>query len=248
MRKLRQYRVLIVGILSPLMTAFLGIVVYGTLTRASTDRNQDFVLRLTLVTFAMSLPFLLALVLALRDRRQGALKVSGKVGLGIAVLSLGLVWLPLRGLVGRVQQARNGALSDVVAPTFDTVDIVGKSHRLEDHLGKVVLINAWATWCSPCKKEMPQLDQLYQAHKDDGLMVFGLSTEDADLQQKFVREEVAVSYPLLTVGGNVPALYRDIQRWPAIFLIDRKGRLQPAPQAGERFEKIETAVDVLLKE
>src|SRR5688572_21779099 len=213
MRKLRKYRVMIVGMLSPLMAAFLGIVVYAALTRASADRNQDFVLRLTLVTLAMIPPFLLTLALALRDRRQGVLNLSGKVGLGIAVLSLGLMWLPLRGLVGRVQQARNTALGDVLAPPFDTVDIVGKSHRLEDHLGKVVLINAWATWCPPCKKEMPQLDQLYQTRKDDGFIVFGLSTEDVDLQQKFAREAVAVSYPLLTMRGSVPELYSDIQRW-----------------------------------
>jgi thiol-disulfide isomerase/thioredoxin len=156
--------------------------------------------------------------------------------------------LPIRGLIGRMQQARNVAIQDLAAPSFDTVDILGKPHRLRDHIGKVVLINAWATWCPPCKKEMPELDRLYQTRKDDGLIVFGLSTEDVALQQKFVKDEVSVSYPLLTVNGDVPSLYQDIQRWPALFLIDRKGTLQPVAQAGEPFEKVEAAVDALLRE
>jgi hypothetical protein len=66
------------------------------------------------------------------------------------------------------------------------------------------------------------------------------------LQEKFAKEKVVVSYPLLTVNGNVPGIYRDIQRWPALFLVDRKGQLQPVAQAGEAFEKVEAAVDALL--
>lgn len=248
MRKLSKHRVLAAGILSPPLAAFLGTYVYTTLTRASADVNRDFVFRLTSVTLAMIAPFLLTMMLALADWRRGLLTRSGKVGLGVAVLSLGLTGLPLGGLIGRAEQARNLAIQDVAAPPFDTIDIVGKSHRLQDHMGEVVLINAWATWCLPCKEEMPQLDALYRKHKHEGLIVFGLSIEDVGLQQKFVKEEVSVSYPLLTLNGNVPSFYRDIQLWPAIFLIDRKGRLQPAPQAGEPFEKIEAAVDALLKD
>src|SRR5207244_11120661 len=118
----------------------------------------------------------------------------------------------------------------------------GKSHRLRDHLGQVVVINAWGTWCPPCKKEMPALDEMYQKRKSEGLIVFGVSTEDAEVQQKFIKEQLRVSYPLLTVSGNVPSLYRDVERWPTIFLVDRKGRLRPAPPAGQSFEKIEAAV------
>jgi peroxiredoxin len=73
-----------------------------------------------------------------------------------------------------------------------------------------------------------------------------LSDEDADLQRKFA-QQVPVSYPLLTHSGQVPSFYRDIARYPAIFLIDRQGRLQPAPGPDQPFEKVEAAVDALLK-
>jgi thiol-disulfide isomerase/thioredoxin len=243
-----QHRVLIAGLLSPFAAAYLGVRVYGELTAASTDRNQDFVYRLTFVILAMIAPSIVTFALALWNRRSGMWSRSDRVGLSIAMLSLGLAFVPLRGLIGRMQQARNLAVEDVTAPQFETVDITGKTHRLQDHLGRVVLINAWATWCPPCREEMPLLDRLYQERLDDGLTIFGLSIEELELQQKFVKEQVPVSYPLLTINGNVPSLYKDIQRWPAFILIDRKGKLQPVPQAGEAFEKIEAAVDAALKD
>jgi len=248
MTKASNYLVLVAGILSPPLAAFLGLYVYGAVTRASENLNQDFVFRLTVVTLAMAAPFFMTLLLAVKDLRRRTLNRYGKTGLGIAVLSLCLTFMPLRGLIGRVQQAHNVAMQDVTAPPFDTVDIAGGAQRLRDHMGKVVLINAWATWCPPCREDMPLLDQLYQRRKDEGFIVFGLSIEDVDLQRKFVNEQVSVTYPLLTLNGEMPVLYRDVQRWPAFFLIDRKGRLQPAPQAGEPFQKIEDAVDALLNE
>jgi thiol-disulfide isomerase/thioredoxin len=244
---MRAHRVLIAGILSAPVAALLGRWAYGALTRASANRDADFVFRLSMTTLAMTVPFLFTLGLAIRDRRRQALRTSGRVGLTLAALSLALTWLPLRGVVARARQSRNLALRNVAAPPFDTVDVSGKPQRLADHAGKVVLVNVWATWCPPCKKEMPLLDRLYQKRKDEGLMVFGLSTEDLATQQRFVKEQLAVSYPLLTVAGQVPETYRATARFPANFLIDRQGRLQPAPSTDQPFERLEDRVDALLQ-
>ena len=65
------------------------------------------------------------------------------------------------------------------------------------------------------------------------------------MQRKFL-EQVPVSYPLLTLKGEIPSFYRDIARYPAIFLIDRRGQLQPAPGPDQPFEKVAEAVDGLL--
>ena len=145
----------------------------------------------------------------------------------------------------RSRQSRNLALRDVTAPLFDTPDLLGKTQRLADEKGKVVLVNIWATWCGPCRQEMPKLDRLYRERQSQGFIVFGLSDESVDQQRKFL-EHVPVSYPLLTVSGSIPSLYRDIARYPAIFLIDRQGRLQPAPGPDQPFAKVEAAVDALL--
>jgi thiol-disulfide isomerase/thioredoxin len=239
--------VLIAGILSPVAAALFGIQVYTRLTRASANPDQDFVFRLSLTTLAMVVPFAATLVLAIRERRRHHSTTSSKIGLALAVLSLALTWLPVRGLMDRTRQARSLSRQNVPAPPFDTVDLLGKPHRLDDHAGKVVLVNAWASWCGPCRREMPSLDRLYRERKDQGFMVFGVSTEDVEVQRKFVEERVSVSYPLLTLQGDVPGMYRNIASYPATFLIDRQGRLQPAPSSEQPFEQLEAAVEALLQ-
>src|SRR5215470_11302349 len=245
MNKAYQYCVLVVGILSPLLGYFLFQVVYNTLTRASTNRDKDWLFRLSAATVAMILPWLATLVLALIARRHRVLSIAGKIGVIVAVLSLGLAAKPIRDGVNRWKQTHNLALHDVAAPNFETQDLSGKTQRLEDHKGEVVLLNIWATWCGPCRKEMPNLDRLYQKRQKDGLVVFGISDESVDLQKNFLKK-VPVTYPLLTLSGTVPSIYRDIARYPAIFLIDRQGRLQPAPGPDQPFQNVEAAVDGLL--
>jgi thiol-disulfide isomerase/thioredoxin len=245
MSKLSKKRVLICGILSLPAAFFLYVLVYSILTHYSTDLEKDWLSRLALSTLAMTVPFLVTLAIAIGERGHG-LSLSGKIGLAIAVLSLGLAWKPISDGITRSKQSRNLAMRDVPAPLFNTVDILGKTQRLADQKGEVVLVNIWATWCGPCRSEMPKLDRLYQERKQQGFIVFGLSDEDIDVQRKFV-EQIPVSYPLLTIKGEVPNLYRDIARYPAIFLIDRRGQLQPAPGPDQPFEKVEAAVDALLK-
>jgi len=247
MPKLASYTTLVSGIAAPFAAAGLGGVVYSTLTRSSADRDADFLFRLGATALAMSVPFLVTLILALVDRRRASFGTASKVGLVLAVLSLALAWLPIRGAIARSQQARNLALENVEAPSFDTRDIHGNPHRLDEHAGKVVLVNIWATWCGPCRQEMPGLDRLFQERKDEGFMVFGISTEDVEVQRAFA-EDVPVSYPLLTAEGEVPEVFSATARYPANFLIDRNGRLQPAPSTDQPFESLVAAVDRLLEE
>ena len=245
MSRLSTYRTLVAGILSPALGAGLGGLVYSTLTRASTNRDADFVFRLSMTALVMVVPFVITLFMALGDRRRAAFSKSAEVGLTLAVLSLALTWVPIRGALSRQRQATNLALSGVEAPPFDTVDIYGKRHRLADHDGKVVLVNVWATWCGPCRREMPDLERLYQSRKGDGLMIFGLSTEEVEIQLTFA-EEVTVSYPLLTIQGEVPEIFSATARYPANFLIDREGNLRPAPSVDQPFANLKAAVDALL--
>ena len=245
MAKLSKHRVLVCGILSPAVALVLYALVYGNLTRFSADLEKDWLFRLTLSTLAMTVPFLVTFALAIKDHRRRALSLSGKVGLALATLSLGLAWKPVNDGILRSKQTRNMAMRDVAAPPFDTVDILGNAERLSDQTGKVVLVNIWATWCGPCRNEMPKLDRLYRERKGRRFIVFGLSDEDVRVQKAYL-QQVPVSYPLLTLNGKVPSLYRDIARYPAIFLIDRRGRLQPAPSPDQPFDKIEAAVDALL--
>lgn len=246
MTKLSGRRVLISGVIAPVGAIVCYVLIYTILTRRSSDPEQDWLFRLSVSTAAMTLPFLLTLTLALADWRKRALTISGKVGLAIAILSLGLIAKPVSDGMKRWEQSRNEALRDVTAPPFSTTDIMGNPQRLADYRGRVVLVNVWATWCMPCRTEMPELDQLYRKHQGDGLVVLGLSDEDVATQTRFLHQ-VPVTYPLLTYRGSVPSLYREIARYPALFLIDRQGRLQTAPRPERPFGDLAAAVEALLE-
>lgn len=274
MTKLLQYLVLIVGVSSPLLAPALYLLTYNTLTSASTNRDKDWLFRLAMSGLAMATPFFATVVLAWvgwrqqriqeasastrsekRRQRRATARVTGasakrlpwatRIGLVAAALSLLFLWKPITDGTSRWKQQRNLAKSGVPAPAFDTLDLDGHQQRLKDHKGQVVVVNIWATWCGPCRAEMPALDRMYQQYKDQGLAVFGINNQDANLQREF-RQLVPVTYPLLTTSGDVPNLYRDIARYPATFLIDRQGRLQPAPGPDHPFAELQAEVVGLL--
>jgi thiol-disulfide isomerase/thioredoxin len=107
---------------------------------------------------------------------------------------------------------------------FALTDLEGKVWALKDLRGKVVLVNFWATWCPPCRKEMPDLETLYQRFKDQGLVVLAISDEDANKVKPFLATR-KVSYPvLLDTGRKVNALLH-IEGIPKSFVYDRQGKL-----------------------
>lgn len=191
------------------------------------------------------MPFLACLVLAMRDRQNHVLRLSGKIGLAIAFLSLALPARMLPNAIKYQLQKRHIAWRDVPAPQLSTRDINGIIQSLSDQQGKVVLVNVWGTWCGWCRAEMPTLDRLYRQYKDEGLVVFGISDEDAETQRACLRQ-IPVTYPLLTYNGDVPRFYKEIGSYPVTFVIDRKGQLQPAIEGALPLEKFEATVVPLL--
>ncbi len=107
---------------------------------------------------------------------------------------------------------------------FTLTDLEGKSWSLQALHGKVVLVNFWATWCPPCRKEMPDLDKLYQEFKDQGLLILAISDEEISKVQPFIAEH-HYTYPiLLDPGSKVHKLFV-VEGIPKSFVYGRDGKL-----------------------
>jgi len=107
---------------------------------------------------------------------------------------------------------------------FTLTDITGKSWRLKDMQGHVVLVNFWATWCPPCRKEMPDLDALYQRFQSQGLIVLAISDEPPATVTTFLRTH-GVSYPILLDPGRKVNDAFHVDGIPKSFIYDRQGKL-----------------------
>lgn len=112
-----------------------------------------------------------------------------------------------------------------MAVDFELPGLDGEIHRLSDYRGKWVVVNYWATWCAPCRKEIPDLSNLHDSHDD--LTVLGLAYEDTDVEtfRRFL-EEFPASYPILLVDVYAPpAEFGAPRALPTTFLVDAAGEL-----------------------
>ena len=107
---------------------------------------------------------------------------------------------------------------------FTLKDLQGKEWTLSQLRGKVVLVNFWATWCPPCRKEMPDLNALYAEFKDKGLVILAISDEESAKVQPFVAEH-KYSYPILLDPGDKVTKLMAVEGIPKSFVYDREGKL-----------------------
>lgn len=128
-----------------------------------------------------------------------------------------------------------------VAPNFALKDADGRTVQLADYRGKVVLLNFWATWCGPCKIEIPWFTEFERKHKDQGFAVVGISMDDEgwNAVKPFI-SEYRINYRVLMGNDAVAKLYDGVEALPTTFFIDREGRIAAVHEglvSKSRYEK-----------
>lgn len=116
-----------------------------------------------------------------------------------------------------------GTSTGSLAPAFTTLTDTGSAISLADLRGQVVLLNFWATWCGPCRVEMPEFEAAYQAHRDDGFIVLAVNNQETVEDVAGFREESGITFPLaMDERGDIQELY-GIKGYPSTFLINQDG-------------------------
>lgn len=122
--------------------------------------------------------------------------------------------------------APQGVNTGNVARDFTLETVEGNSISLKDYRGQVVLINFWATWCPPCRAEIPDLQSTYLERREDGFVVLGLNVEESRAVVQQFMDEVEMTYPvLLDEGGEVLQTYR-ANGLPMSVIVDPEGVIQ----------------------
>ncbi len=120
----------------------------------------------------------------------------------------------------------SSGLEGQTAPDFALKSSTGENMRLSEYRGDVVMINFWATWCGPCRQEMPLLDELYQRYSRVGFNLLGVNIDDDSRRAMQMIEELGVDFPVLfDATKQVSELY-DVDAMPVTVIIDREGTVR----------------------
>jgi len=112
------------------------------------------------------------------------------------------------------------------APNFTLKSMTGKNLKLSEYRGQVVMINFWASWCAPCRQEMPLLEDLYKKYQSLGFTLLGVNVEQNSNKAKTLLRNIKVSFPILFDNKNkVSKLYK-VSAMPTTVIIDRDGNLR----------------------
>jgi peroxiredoxin len=139
----------------------------------------------------------------------------------LAVAALAVAWLIVRS-----SPVHRGAIGDQrPAPEFALTDLSGAKLSLSGYRGKVVLLDFWATWCEPCKTEIPHFIEMQNRYGTQGFQVIGISMDDDEQPVRNFQKQFKMNYPVAVGNADLATQYGGVLGLPITFLIDREGRI-----------------------
>ncbi len=132
------------------------------------------------------------------------------------------------------------------APKFSLTDISGQTLTLDDYKGKVILLDFWATWCGPCRIEIPEFVELQKKYRDQGLAVIGISMDDSPEPVKEFYAQFKMNYPVAVGDEKLAELYGGVLGLPTTLVIGRDGRIYSKHVGATDISVFESEIKVLL--
>ncbi len=162
-----------------------------------------------------------------------------KIGRNLLLLSFAALF----AMQGRAQRVD---LVHKAAPEFVRTDLAGKQIDLIKYRGKVVLLNFWATWCTPCQVELPKFESWQSKYGDNGLQVLAVSMDDEDAPVRKTVRRLHLTFPVMMGDAKIGDAYGDVLGLPITFLIDRDGTVVAKIKGETDLAHLETRVKKLL--
>jgi peroxiredoxin len=204
----------------------------------------------------------------LRERRSPRRRFLS-VGVGAAAVCLSLMAFPFTRTFAKncvsacvsesgrfrefftVRQDTSAARAEdrTPAPDFTLDDATGVPVKLSEFRGKVVLLNFWATWCVPCRTEIPWFVELHETYKDRGLAVLGVSLDDDGWKAvKPYIDKMKIDYPVMVASGDIASRYGGLGSLPMTLIIDKAGRIAVTHIGLRPKSEYEAAINAMLAE
>ncbi len=144
-----------------------------------------------------------------------SVKVSKRWSLALALL-----------LATSVGSTRAAVQLSTQAPDFTLRSVAGPNLRLAEQRGQVVLVNFWATWCGPCRQEMPHLNRIFDSYRKSGFVLLGVNIDDDPRAAAALAAKLGLNFPVLLDSDKKVSRVYDMSAMPATLLIDREGRVR----------------------
>jgi cytochrome c biogenesis protein CcmG/thiol:disulfide interchange protein DsbE len=158
------------------------------------------------------------------------------LGLMIWLLALGATWIALSQVPAEIAAVRADPpplpRRGFIAPDFSLETLDGQTIALSDLRGQVLLITFWASWCPPCREEMPAIQQVYERYRDQDFVVLAVNLQEQDAQVTAFTDRLELTFPvLIDRDGSVFDRYR-VMALPSTFFVDRAGVIQELAVGG----------------